>query len=128
MVQIDASLSRRELELMQIVYRLGSATAAQCLGSLPDPPSYSAVRATLSLLEKKGRLKHKQDGPRYIYFPVVSRDRAKKSALNKLLHTFFADSVEEIVAALLTIPKKRLSESDLNRLSKMIEEARREGR
>jgi predicted transcriptional regulator len=122
-----AQLSRRERQIMDVIYRRGRATAAEVLDDIPDPPSYSAVRAMLRLLEEKGHVRHEQDGPRYVFLPTVNRDRARKSALKHVVRTFFDGSATEAVAALLDADAK-LSESDLDRLSTMIQNARREGR
>lgn len=113
---------------MDAVYQLGQATAAEVLERIPEPPSYSAVRAMLRLLEEKGYLRHKQDGPRYLYLPTVTRDRASRSALKQVLQTFFDGSTEQAVAALLDLSRAKLSEEELDRLSQMIDEARKEGR
>lgn len=121
-------LSRRERQIMDIVYRLGQATAQEVLDNLPDPPSYSAVRALLRLLEEKGYLRHQQDGPRYMFLPTLARAKAQKSALKQMLQTFFDDSTEQAVAALLDLSRNKLSPEELERLSNMIEEARKEGR
>ena len=86
------SLSRRERQIMDVVYRLGRATAAEVQEGLPDPPSYSAVRALLRVLEEKGHLRHEQDGPRNVYVPTVPRDAARSSAVRALLETFFGGS------------------------------------
>jgi predicted transcriptional regulator len=123
-----AHLSRRERQIMDAVYQLGQATAAEVLDRIPEPPSYSAVRAMLRLLEEKGYLRHKQDGPRYLYLPTVTRDRARRSALKQMLQTFFDGSTEQAVAALLDLSRAKLSEEELDRLSRMIDEARKEGR
>ena len=121
-------LGRRERQIMDAVYRLGRATVQEVLDSLPDPPSYSSVRAMMGLLEHKGHLKHEQDGPRYVYLPAVSRDRAQRSALRHLVQTFFNGSPEQVVAALLDSPDAKLSPSELDRLARLIAGARREGR
>ena len=121
-------LGRRERQIMDAVYRLGRATVQEVLDSLPDPPSYSSVRAMMGLLEHKGHLKHEQDGPRYVYLPAVSRDRAQRSALRHLVQTFFNGSPEQVVAALLESPDAKLSQSELDRLARLIAGARREGR
>lgn len=121
-------LSRRERQIMDIIYRRGQATAAEVLEELPDPPSYSAVRAMLRLLEQKGYVRHEQDGPRYIFKPMVRREKARRSALKQLLETFFDGSAGEAVAALLDLSGRKMSEEELDRLSRMIEEARKEGR
>jgi predicted transcriptional regulator len=122
------NLSRRERQIMDIIYQLGKASAADVLERLPDPPGYSAVRALLRLLEEKGVIKHEQDGQRYVYLPVVTREKARKSALKQMLQTFFDDSAAQAVAALLDISRTKMTEEDLDRLSKIIEEARKEGR
>jgi len=122
------NLSRRERQIMDIIYTRGQATAAEVQENLPDPPSYSAVRAMLRLLEEKGYLKHEQDGPRYVFKPTVAREKARKSALKQMLETFFDGSTEQAVAALLNLSKSRLSQTELDRLSQMIEAARKEGR
>jgi BlaI family transcriptional regulator, penicillinase repressor len=124
---LDA-LSRRERQIMEVVYRRGSATVGDVLGDLPDPPSYSAVRATLRLLEERGHLTHVQDGARYLYRPVVRRDAARRTALANLLDTFFDNSAEEAVATLLELRSTELGEGELERLGELIERARREGR
>ena len=121
-------LSRRERQIMEIVYRVGEVTAADVLGELPDPPSYSAVRAMLRILEEKGHLDHRQDGPRYVFFPTVSRERARTSALEQVVQTFFDDSAGQAMAALLDLSAGDLSPDELDRLSAMIERARKEGR
>lgn len=97
------------------------------LAAIADPPSYSAVRALLRILEEKGHIRHEQDGPRYVYLPIVSRDRASKSALKHLVQTFFDGSTQSAVAALLNLDAFSLSDEDFDRLSEMIEEARKEG-
>ena len=121
-------LSRRERQIMDVIYSRGQATAAEVQEGLPDPPSYSAVRAMLRLLEEKGYLRHEQDGPRYVFKPVIGREKASKSALKQMLETFFDGSTEQAVAALLNLSKSKLSDEELDRLSKMIEAARKEGR
>jgi predicted transcriptional regulator len=117
-------LSRRERQIMDVVYRLGRASVADVLERLPDPPSYSAVRAMLRILEEKGHLRHEQDGPRYLYLPTVPRETAKESALKHLLRTFFGGSTTAAVAALLDLSEDHLSEAELDRLSRLIENAR----
>ncbi len=113
---------------MDIIYQLKEATASQVLERLPNPPSYSAVRALLRVLENKGHLCHKQDGPRYVFSPTLSRESARQTALRHLRKTFFNGSTEEIVAALLDISDDDLSDDDYRRLQKLIEKARKEGR
>jgi predicted transcriptional regulator len=122
------TLSRREQQIMDIIYTRGKATASEVMESLPDPPSYSAVRALLRVLEEKGHLRHTQDGQRYVFSPTVGRERAKHSALRRVLKTFFDDSAEEAVAALLDISQERLSDDELERLEQLIKQARKEGR
>jgi predicted transcriptional regulator len=121
-------LSRRERQIMDVVYRLGKASVTDVLDRLPDPPSYSAVRALMRILEEKGHLSHEQDGPRYVYLPTVPRDAAQASALSHLVRTFFGGSAEAAVAALLELPENGLSGGELDRLSKLIDEARTQGR
>lgn len=122
------SLSRRERQIMDVIYREGQATATEVLSRLPDPPSYSAVRAILRVLENKKHLRHVPDGNRYVYRPTLPRDRAGKPALENVLQTFFDGSTEKAVAALIDISRAELSDEQLDRLSKLIEQARAEGR
>jgi predicted transcriptional regulator len=121
-------LSRRERQIMDVLYRLGQATAGTVLDNLADPPSYSAVRALLRILEDKGHVRHMQDGPRYVYTPTVPRDKARRSAMQQLVGTFFGGSTEQAVAALLDMSATRLSDDELERLSQLIDHARKEGR
>lgn len=121
-------LSRRERQIMDVLYRRGRATASDVLDGIPDPPSYSAVRAMLRLLEDKGVIAHEEDGPRYVYRPVVTRDKALRSELRRVLRTFFDNSREQAVAALLDLEGKELSNAELDRLARLIDDARREGR
>jgi predicted transcriptional regulator len=107
---------------------LGQATAVEVMENLPDPPSYSAVRAMLRLLEEKDYLRHEQDGMKYIYLPTVSREKARQSALKQLVQTFFDGSTEQAVAAMIDMSRAKMSDEELNRLSEMIEQARKEGR
>lgn len=123
-----AKLSRRERQIMDIIFERGQATAAEVLERLPDPPGYSAVRAMLRILEDKGHLKHHQEGPRYVYQPTVSRRAARDSAIQRVVRTFFDGSTEQAMAALLDLSSAELSDTELNRLQKMIEQARKEGR
>lgn len=122
------TLSRREREILNVLYRKGRATAAEVQEEMADPPSYSAVRAMLRILEDKGHAMHEQDGPRYVYLPAVSRDRAKRSALRHLLSTFFENSPEQAISALLGDASSKLSPEDLDRISALVEKARKEGR
>ena len=126
MTRRPPALSRRERQLMDIVYERGQATAADVASRLPDAPSYSAVRAMLRILEEKGHLRHEAQGPRYVFFPTVPREQASRSALRGLVRTFFEGSTTQAVAAL--IEQSRLTEADLNRLAQLIEDARKEGR
>ena len=121
-------LSRRERQIMDIIYRLERATVQVVLGSLDDPPSYSSIRATMRLLEEKGHLKHISDGPRYVYLPTRTRNKARKSALRHLMDTFFDDSVETTVAALLDVKSKDLTDEELDRIQVLIDDARKRGR
>lgn len=123
-----AQLSRRERQIMDIIHQKGRATAAEVLELLPDPPSYSAVRAMLRLLEEKGHIKHKQLGPRYVFVPTATRESAQRSALRHLLATFFEGSREKMVATLLSDPPAKLPEEELDRLAQLIEQAKKEGR
>lgn len=126
MSQTPDQLSRRERQIMDIVYARGQATAAEVTAALADPPSYSAVRALLRILEQKGHLRHQQDGPRYVFLPTVSRDRARRSALRNLVRTFFDGSSAQAAAAL--IDQAQLSDDDFDRLADAIDKARKEGR
>ena len=112
---------------MEIVYRLGRATVREVLDGMDDPPSYSAVRAQLRILEEKKHLRHVQDGPRYVFVPTMPGKRVRGSALKALLRNFFNDSRKEMIAALLEDPAD-LSDDDLKKLGRMIERARKEGR
>jgi len=113
-------LSRRERQILDILYTRGRATSAEVLEALPDPPSYSATRALLRILEEKGHIRHEAEGPRYIFMPLVPRDRARRSALKHLLQTFFDNSATDAVAALLD--SRKLSHEELDRLEALIKE------
>jgi BlaI family penicillinase repressor len=121
-------LSRRERQVMDIVYAEGEATVNEVQDRLPDPPSYSAVRSTMRILESKGHLVHAQEGPRYVYSPAVPREAARKAALRHLVSTFFDGSPELAAVALLRMEDTELSAPELERLAERIEEAKREGR
>ncbi len=121
-------LSRRESEMMDIIYALERASAAEVRSRMADPPSYSAVRATLRILEEKGHLTHSQIGPRYIYRPTVPRETARQSAVRHLVDTFFDGSAHGAVAALIDMKDGQLTGDELERLAAMIERAKREGR
>lgn len=120
-------LSRRERQILDILYQQGEATAADVQAALPEPPSYSAVRALLRILEEKGHVRHKQDGPRYVYLPTVARDNAQRSALKHILHTFFDGSAEQAISALLGDSSAKFSPAELDRLARMIDTARKSG-
>jgi predicted transcriptional regulator len=124
---LTTQLSRRERQIMDVIYRHGKVTAAEVLAELPEPPGYSAVRAMLRLLEEKGHIRHEQDGPRYVFTPTVNRDKARRSAMRHLVRTFFDGSTEDAVAALLQ-NDSGISEAELERLSQLIDGAKKEGR
>jgi predicted transcriptional regulator len=121
-------LSRRERQIMDILYQRGKLSASEVREAMPDAPSYSAVRAMLRVLEDKGHVKHQAEGLRYVYGPVVPRDRAKRSAVKHLLDTFFHESPEQVVAALLDVSVARLTRDELDRMAAMIEKAKKEGK
>jgi predicted transcriptional regulator len=123
-----AGLSRREREIMDILYQRGKSSASEVREAMNDAPSYSAVRAMLRILEEKGHVKHQAEGLRYVYLPTVTADRAKRSAVKHLLETFFKDSPEQIVAALLDVSSTRLTREELDRMAEMIEQAKKEGK
>ena len=122
------SLSRREREMMDIIFRDGKATALEVMDAMTEPPSYSAVRATLRVLEQKGLLRHEDDGTRYVYRPTLNREKARQSALDHLLATFFDGSAANVVATLIERSGEELSAEDLDRIAKLIEKAKKEGR
>lgn len=123
-----STLSRRERQIMDILYRRVSATAAEIRAELPEAPSYSAVRAMLRILEHKGHVKHYADGARYVFLPVISRPVAQKSALRQMVRTFFDGSATQAVAALLDMSGRNLSEDEINELSKLVDQARKESK
>ena len=123
-----ATLTRREREIMDILYRRGRATAAEVLEDMADPPTYSAVRALLRILEDEGHIRHVQDGPRYVYLPAVVRSDARKSALSHVVATFFDGSIEQAVATLVESSRSKLSTDELDRLAQLIDKAKKEGR
>jgi predicted transcriptional regulator len=120
------SLSRRERQIMDILYQRGKVSAAEVREAMADAPSYSAVRAMLRVLEEKGHVKHQAEGLKYVYVPTVTRDKAKRSAVKHVLDTFFGGSPEQIVAALLDVSSTRLTREELDRMSEMIERAKKE--
>jgi BlaI family penicillinase repressor len=124
----EPSLSRRERQIMDVLHQHGRATAAEVQAALPDPPSYSAIRALLRILEAKGHVRHESDGARYVYLPRTSREKARRSALKRVVATFFEGSVAQTMAALLETADTQLSDSELQKLEIMINQARKEGR
>jgi predicted transcriptional regulator len=122
------TLTRRERQIMDILYRRGRASAQEVLDDLADPPSYSAVRALLRLLEERGHVKHAQEGQRYVYAPAVSRGDARRRALAHLVRTFFAGSVEQTMVTLLESSREKLTRDELDRLSGLIERAKKDER
>ena len=120
------NLSRRERQILDILYRRGKASAADVLNAMEDPPSYSAVRAMLRILEEKGHVRHETEDQKYVYSPTIPREKAKRSAVKHLLETFFAGSPEQAMAALLDVSSRHLTREELDRMARMIEEARRE--
>lgn len=123
-----SKLSRRERQILDALYRLGRATAAEVMAAIPDAPGYSAIRATLRILEGKQHIRHEEENLRYVYLPIVSREKARQSAVRHVLDTFFEGSAEQVVATLLDVSSRNLSKKELDRLSKLIEKAKREGR
>ena len=119
-------LSRRERQIMDVLYERGRATAAEILAALPDPPSYSAIRALIKVLEDKGHVKHQEDGPRYVFTPSVPRSKARRNAVKHLLQTFFDDSAGEAVASLLGSSAGKLKPEDLDKIEDLIARARKE--
>jgi predicted transcriptional regulator len=120
--------SRRERQIMEILYQRGKASASEVRAAMPDAPGYSAVRAMLRVLEEKGQVKHLAEGLKYVYVPVVNPDKAKRSAVKHLLDTFFSDSPEQVVAALLDVSSKRLTREELDRMAELIDKAKKEGK
>ncbi len=128
MAEIKETLSRREREVMDVLYRRGEATVAEVMDDLKDPPTYSAVRSILRVLTEKGHIVHRADGPRYVYAPAVGTERASKAALDHVVNTFFDGSAERALAALLSRSDLELSESEIRRIAKEIRKAGEEGR
>lgn len=126
--QQNEKLTRRERQIMDIIFRRGQATVTEVLEGLTDPPSYSAVRATMAVLVEKGLIRYRKDGRRFVYLPTVSKSKAQRSAIEHVLKTFFDDSAEGAVAALIEMSSSDLSPEALERLRKMIDEATEEGR
>jgi predicted transcriptional regulator len=121
-------LSRRERQIMDFLFQTGKASVSEVLDGIPNPPGYSAVRATLRTLEQKGRVVHEEDGRAYVYRPTVRRDAARKSALTHVLKTFFDNSAEQAVAALLELRGTKLTGAELDRVARMVDDAKKEGR
>ena len=128
MVLPQTKLPRREREIMDALYQSGEATVNEVIERMPDPPSYSAVRATLRVLEDKGLVKHKQDGPGYVYLPAIPTQKAGFAALKHLVHTFFDGSAEQALVALVQMSDANLTPAELERLSDRIGKAKKEGR
>ncbi|MEM1203513.1 MAG: BlaI/MecI/CopY family transcriptional regulator [Acidobacteriota bacterium] len=122
-----AELSRRERQILDILYRLGQATAAEVQDALPDPPGYSAVRSALRLLEQRGVVQHQRDGQRYVYEPKAPKRRMGQGVLSHVLETFFDGSRQQAVSALLEDDDLQLTTSEYRRLADLLEEARRRG-
>lgn len=124
----EARLTRRERQIMDVIYQRGRCTAAEILEALPDPPSYSAVRALLRILEEKHHLRHEQQGAAYVYHPTVNPEKARRSALQRLVETFFQGSASRAAMTLLDLSRRELTDAELNRLAELIENCRKEGR
>lgn len=121
-------LSRRERQVMDILHRRGGSTVAEIMTDLPDPPTYSAVRSILRILGEKKLINHKEDGPRYVYYPAESTERARDHALEHVVQTYFAGSAEQAVTALLRMSDVELNDAEVERLRKTIRRARQSGR
>ncbi|MFI5006157.1 MAG: BlaI/MecI/CopY family transcriptional regulator [Solirubrobacterales bacterium] len=126
--KLDQTLSRRERQVMDILFRRGEATVAEVMASLPDPPTYSAVRSILRILVGKKLVTHREDGPRYVYLPAVSPNRARDEALLHVVRTFFEGSAEQAVTALLRMSDTRLNDAELARLAELVRKERNTGR
>ena len=126
--KLEETLSRRERQVMDILFRRGEATVAEVMGELPDPPTYSAVRSVLRILVEKDLVSHREDGPRYVYLPAVSPNRARDEALSHVVRTFFEGSAEQAMTALLRMSDTRLGNAELNRLDELVKKARNSGR
>ena len=123
-----SALTRRESQIMEILFRRGQATAAEVLSEMPDAPSYSTARKLLEILEEKGYVRHAQEGPRYVYSPLVAADDARNTALEQMVRTFFHGSIGSAVTALLELQGPQLSDDELDRIAKLAEQAKKEGR
>lgn len=122
------NLSRRERQIMEVIYARGQATVAEVQDDLPDPPSYSAVRAMLGKLERKNYLRHAEHGLRYVYVPVMPREEIQDTAIARVMHTFFEGSPTKAVAAILDLSAVELTEAEIDEMAKLVEQARRRGR
>jgi BlaI family penicillinase repressor len=127
-VSAVGGLSRRERQILEILYQRGKAAASEVREAMDDAPSYSAVRTLLGVLEEKGHIKHRAEGLKYVYTPVIGREKAKRTAVKHLLETYFNGSPEQIVAALLDVSSTELTREELDRMTEMIEKAKREGK
>ena len=125
---LSADLGRRERQILETVYRLGRASVADVRAELVDPPSYSAVRGMLNLLEEKGHLRHVSEGLRYVYLPVVAPAEASRTAMAHIVRTFFGGSAADAASALFDLPDRKLSREELAQLSRLVNQARKEGR
>jgi BlaI family transcriptional regulator, penicillinase repressor len=123
---LPSRLSRRERQIMDVLYRAGRATAADVQAGMPDAPSYSAVRTMLRILEEKGHVRHEVDGPRYVYVPTVARDKAKRSALKHVVNTFFDGSASQVMAALFELSPRDLGDEEIARLRQLIDNAKQQ--
>jgi BlaI family penicillinase repressor len=128
MLKDQQGLSRRERQIMDVLYRLGRATAAEIHAALPAAPSYSAVRAMLRILEEKKHIRHEEKDLRYVFMPLVPREKARRSAVRHMLDTFFEGSPEQAVATLLDVSARHLTDEEIDRMAQRIEKARKEGR
>ncbi|MFT3711432.1 MAG: BlaI/MecI/CopY family transcriptional regulator [Archangium sp.] len=124
----EMDLSRRERQIMDVIWRLGQATVAEVLENLEDPPSYSSIRALMGILKQKGVVEIEQQGAAYVYRPTAARSRASKNALERVVETFFGGEPRAAIAALAELPESKLSKSDLETLQKLIEKSKKEGR
>jgi len=127
MTSLLSALSRRERHIMDVLFRLGRASAEEVMRELSGDPSYSTVRTQLRVLEEKGHVRHEEAGRKYIYMPIVARAAARKSALRHVVDTFFEGSVEKVVAALLGSDGGRLSPEELRRIADLVSKAKKEG-
>jgi predicted transcriptional regulator len=123
---LPSRLSRRERQIMDVLYRAGRATAADVQVGMPDAPSYSAVRTMLRILEEKGHIRHEVDGPRYVYVPTVARDKAQRSALKHVVNTFFDGSASQVMAALFELAPRDLGDEEIARLRQLIDNAKQQ--